>query len=435
MNVLKCVLLLCLVVCGEWLIPVNARAQQTERMLIVDPTNPRWLRWSDGDPFFMCGPGDPETFLFRGERQADGTYDGDQLEMMQRVADAGANCLYWVGMRSHGGDGGPLENMFVEGDPDKGLNHAVLDQWEAWLKKAEELGLVVFFFFYDDEVRAEVGQNNLGWMLNIDGSLHPEEAAMVDEVVARFSKYGNLVWGVMEVADKRGERFTPHLKAFCKHLRRADPRPHPIAMSVGFLSDDFSAYANDPNIDIFNIMKLERLSADEINQRGLGYFAAAQDRYVCNFAETHWYGKGATARQKNWATAMSGCYVMVHGHHIHNNSDQDLIDCARVTAFFEQTDFYNMVPNNRLARGQTKYVMADAGRSYILYSRESEPDAALHLLGAPEGVYELTWLDIISGQTFKQQAVIERDGHQGLAFIKPEGFGPEVALHAVVDPG
>jgi hypothetical protein len=48
-------------------------------------------------------------------------------------------------------------------------------------------------------------------------------------------------------------------------------------------------------------MKLENLSTKEIHHRRLGYFAAARDRYVCNFAETHGYGKGAKARQKNWA--------------------------------------------------------------------------------------------------------------------------------------
>ena len=402
-----------------------------KRMLIVDPANPRWLRWSDGAPFFMCGPGDPESFLFRGERRADGTRDGDQMELLQKVARTGAGCIWWVGMRSHGGDGGPLENMFIDGDPDKGLDHDILDQWEGWLAEAERLGVVVFFFFYDDQVRVEVGPDNLGWLMDANDNLHAQEAAMLNEIVDRFSKYGNLVWGAMEVADKRGKRFVPHLKAVSKHIRRRDPNPHPIAMSVGFLGDSFADYANDPNIDIYSIMKLERLNADEINQRGLGYFAAAEDRYVCSFSETHGYGKGDIARQKNWATAMSGCYVMVHGHHVYNNTEQDLIDCARVSEFFEQTDFYNMAPDNRLSRLETKYVMADPGRSYILYARESTDGGRLGLLEAPLGEYALTWLDCITGEASLETVVIEERGQHGVVFKKPDGIGPEIALSAV----
>ncbi|MBK1878771.1 DUF4038 domain-containing protein [Pelagicoccus mobilis] len=408
-----------------------AQSQEPERMLIVDPENPRWLRWSDGDPFFMCGPGDPESFLFRGERQADGTRKGDQMELLRKVADAGANCIWWVGLRSHGGDGGPLENMFIDGDPSKGLDHDILDQWEEWLAEAERLGIVVFFFFYDDQVEVEIGPGKIGWMLDEQGNLHQDEAAMIREVVSRFSKYGNLVWGPMEVADKRGKRFVPHLKAMAKYIKEVDPHPHPVAMSVGFLGDSFSEYANDPNVDIYSVMKLERLSADEINQRGLGYFAAAEDRYICSFSETHGYGKGEVARHKNWATAMSGCYVMIHGHHVYNNTEQDLIDCARVTRFFERTNFYDMVPNNRLAKGETKYVMEKPGREYILYSRASSERGALSLLEAPLGEYSLLWLDCINGKELEENVTITDRERGVIQFQKPHGFGPEIALHAV----
>ncbi len=406
-----------------------AWAKKTKRYITIDSHNPRWLRWSDGTPFFMCGPGDPESFLFRGERQKNGIYKGDQIEMMEKVARAGANCLWWVGMRSHGGDGGPLENMFIDGDPNKGLNHAVLDQWEEWLGIAEKLGLVVSFFFYDDEVQVEVGPQSPGWLLQVNNQLHPQEAEMVAEIVKRFSKYGNLIWGAMEVADKRGKRFVPHLKAMSKFIRDNDPYLHPIAMSVGYAGDSFADYANDPNIDMYNIMKLERLSADEINQRGLGYFAAAEDRYVCNFAETHGYGKGDIARQKNWATAMSGCYVQVHGHHIFNNSEQDLIDCALVSSFFESVDFYGMVPNNRIAKNETKYVMEDSGKRYIVYSRNASEDGVMGLWQIPDGEYSVVWLDCINGKKKKYNKTLKANNKKITQLKKPKDFGPEVAAY------
>ena len=48
--------------------------------IMIDPDNPSWLVYNrdengDGrpDPFFLCGPGDPEGFLYRGIRNPDGT--------------------------------------------------------------------------------------------------------------------------------------------------------------------------------------------------------------------------------------------------------------------------------------------------------------------------------------------------------------------------
>ena len=74
---------------------------------------PVGLSWSDADRWvvfyhwpgllFLHGinhqagqgcPGDPETFLFRGKRRPDGTIEGDQMEMMKRVAESGSKCLH-----------------------------------------------------------------------------------------------------------------------------------------------------------------------------------------------------------------------------------------------------------------------------------------------------------------------------------------------------
>ena len=49
--------------------------------ITVDPDNPQWLKYAGGGPFFLCGPGDPEDFLYRGSRNSDGTRSGDQMEL------------------------------------------------------------------------------------------------------------------------------------------------------------------------------------------------------------------------------------------------------------------------------------------------------------------------------------------------------------------
>ena len=40
-----------------------------------------------GDHVFICGPGDPEDFLYVGERNADGTRNGDQLERINKLIE------------------------------------------------------------------------------------------------------------------------------------------------------------------------------------------------------------------------------------------------------------------------------------------------------------------------------------------------------------
>ena len=100
--------------------------------LVVDQTNRRWLRYEDGSPFFLCGPGDPEGFLYRGTRNSDGTRGGDQKALIKKLAKTSANGIYMQIIRSHGGDGSSTHNPFIYSDPALGLDEDILDQWETW---------------------------------------------------------------------------------------------------------------------------------------------------------------------------------------------------------------------------------------------------------------------------------------------------------------
>ncbi|MFO7899840.1 MAG: hypothetical protein R6V58_12370, partial [Planctomycetota bacterium] len=126
----------------------RAAADPLPGQIVVCPENPAWLVRYDpkGDhrPFFLCGPGDPEGFLYRGERRPDGTRDGDQMKLIRKLAPTGANCIYLMAVRSHGGDGDRTQNPFVRNDPKHGLNQAVLAQWERWFKAMDKAGIVIF---------------------------------------------------------------------------------------------------------------------------------------------------------------------------------------------------------------------------------------------------------------------------------------------------
>ncbi len=122
-------------------------AAPMDGQIVVDPTNPMWLaRYNRADntyqPHFTAGPGDPENFLFRGSRQADGTRAGsgaDQTALINKLALSGANSLYMQVVRSNGGDGSGDHNPFINpSNPSSGLNTAILDQWETWFNAIDD---------------------------------------------------------------------------------------------------------------------------------------------------------------------------------------------------------------------------------------------------------------------------------------------------------
>jgi hypothetical protein len=87
--------------------------------IIVHPRRPAWLKRNGGGGVFLCGPGDPEDFLYRGRRAGDGTRDGDQVTLIRKLIRHGGNCIYMQIIRSHGGDGQRDHNPFVDSDPRK----------------------------------------------------------------------------------------------------------------------------------------------------------------------------------------------------------------------------------------------------------------------------------------------------------------------------
>ena len=101
----------------------------------------------------MCGPGDPEDFLYRGKLRTDGTREGDQAELIEKIKGTGANCIYLMAVRSHGGDGDKTHNPFVNNDASKGVNPKVLEQWEEWFSEMDKNGIVIYFFIYDYSTR------------------------------------------------------------------------------------------------------------------------------------------------------------------------------------------------------------------------------------------------------------------------------------------
>jgi len=379
--------------------------------VVVDPEHPAWLCRQGEGPLYMCGPGDPEGFLYRGRLNPDGTRDGDQANLIAKLQGTGANCLYMEVVRSHGGDGDATQNPFMANDRARGLNEKVLAQWETWFAALDRAGVVTFVILYDDSA--------LVW--DTGDEVGPGEQQFIHGLVRRFDHHRNLIWCVAEEA---GEALSPaRVRGIAAEIRASDHHAHPIAVH---LNDglDFRAFADDPCLDQFAIQHNVD-SADALHAGVVQAWREAAGRYNLNLAEAAGWGTGATARRKAWACALGGAYVMVLGMDIEHTDRADLEDCGRLVQFMEGLDLRGMAPHDELAAGATQYVLACRGEAYVAYAARA--DRPLGLRDLPAGTYEVTWFGCASGRSERARRLRHRGGEWSQA--PPDGMGPEVAVH------
>lgn len=384
--------------------------------IVASTGHPAWLRYHQGRHVFIAGPGDPEDFLYRGHRLSDGTRDGDQSRIIQKLSRSGANSLYMQVVRSHGGDGDETQNPFVGNEPADGFNAAVLDQWDTWLSALDAAGIVSYMFLYDDSARI--------WDTGDDVST--EERGFVHELVQRFEHIRHLVW---VVAEEYSEAYSARrVSNIAREIKLADRRGHAVAVHklVGL---DFNEFADDSHIDQFAV-QLRKGSPAETHARMLQAWQEADRRYGNVLAEAPEWGTGATARQKAWAAALGGAYVLVFEMDVIGTPDSDLDDLGRLVRFMNGTDFQTMSPLPQFARDDTRYLLIEPGRSYVAYSADGP--ARLGAVGMAPGSYELRWFDPITGISKRSRTGWLDTTHHSWAV--PDGFGPEVALFATRVP-
>lgn len=387
-----------------------AHANPLPGQIVVDPDNRSWLKYHDGGSFFLASPGDPEDFLYRGSLNCDGTRNGDQQALIKKISGTGSNGIYFQVIRSHGGDGDSTHNPFVNNDPSLGINVAVLDQWEAWFDEMDANEVVIYLFFYDDSA--------IIW--DTGRSVGSEERVFFEAIVNRFEHHRHLIW---VVAEEYTEKLTStRVSELASVIRNADDHDHPIAVhKLDGLS--FSEFADDPNIDQFAIQYSE-ISSTRLHNGMVSAWNNANGRYNLNMSEAALWGSGAIAREKAWAVALGGAYVMVLGMDIANTAISDLEDLGRLRYFMESTNFNEMSPRDDLASADTSYVLAAPGTSYIAYGGGGVSTLGLTMVA---GIYDLRWFDPVSGVTIEQASISVQDGVS--SFVKPSGIGNEVALY------
>ena len=409
------------IVCGCVLaIPDAAGASYLDGQIVVDPDHPEWMKRQGG------GPGDPEGFLYLGARNADGTRSGgSQSDIINQMKGTGANCLYLMAIRSHGGDGDDTENPFVDFDATKPLDQDILDQWEGWFTEMDDNGIAIYLFFYDDAIDVA---SNLSWPLDGDGNLHPTEKSFIQGIVDEFEHHENLVWCVMEEVEEMGSDYVEHAKKIAEAIRQADDHDHIIACHQ--LTGTTFIFPDDPNIDQF-AMQIGASSPGDLHGEMLTAWNAANGRYSLNMAETAYHkgliqnGERTELRRANWATAMGGAYIMVIGTWTSGTPTNDMLrDCGRLVQFFESTNFNTMAPHDELAHGGTQWVLASPGQSYIAYA--SNLSGEVGIKGMAAGTYDFKWVDCATGGVASQTGISVSAGDR--TWPKPGGIGTELAV-------
>lgn len=381
---------------------------------------------------YLCGPGDPEGFLYRGHRNADGTRNGDQMQLINKLKGTGANSIYVIAVRTHRGDAwqdhrdhpdiypDTLHNPWLGQDPANGLNQPILTQWETWFTEADKNGIIIYFYFYDDDTQIS---QKLGWPLDSSGELHPGERKFIEDITHRFKHHKHLIWNVMEEVSEMGSDYLAHAMKIAEAIGRADDHEHPIGVQqlTGLIFD----FPDDPNFDIFGY-QIASATPEGHHKDAVKAWANAAGRYCLVGVDLHPSPlTGADLRHKNWMVALGGAYQVHLGMDIISTPIADLEACGRVVKFFESTEFNIMAPHDELAYGSTEYVFAAPGKTYIAYTSHLIGDIGMKNMSS--GKYDFKWIDCVNGNTIEQLGVDVSSGDW--TWSKPMGIGNEIAVY------
>jgi hypothetical protein len=416
--------------------------------IIVDPSNPRWLRCNgQGHPCFLFGAGNPEEFFFLGTRQSDGTRTGGtQDKILKRLAGTGANTFHLLALRDsryniEPGNGTPDSNPFENADIAGKLDEDILNQWEGWLRQFEADGIIVLFTFYND---FDDYEEKAGWKLDASGNLHPQEKYFIETLVKRYKHHKNLIWVINESCNKLSRPKQVRLKKVAELVAKTDNFHHPIMQIFQILYYDEvhpdkvspEDYVNDPNVKVMGwghystfatTPKKDLPTAAQYYKELLGHVKEAAGRYVLFDMEVDKHPTaGAQSRFYAWTAAMAGVYGAINSHRPDKAASprETFEDDGRLRAFMETTDFYNMSPKSELKSGSTLYVLANEPNSYIAYSHDASQNMGIRNMRT--GTYLLRWFDTVRGDTVEQKVTVSA-GDQ--SWPKPAKIGAEAALY------
>jgi hypothetical protein len=371
--------------------------------------------------WFPTGPGDPEDFLCRSATERTSI-----VNMLN-----GGNTLYVMAVKTHGGDGPARCNPWIGGNPSNGLDTEKLNDWYNVPDQADNKGVVIHFFIYDD--------NSCPWGGQIDcdarTSLHTGERDFIDALVDRFKTLSNLVWVIAEEYPE-AVRFT-RATSIARHIQSRDT-VHPVGIHQ-LTGDTTFNFPNDNNFDVF-LMQMGNTvrSSQRVHDIIRTEYNAAAGRYAVVLGELlDWHqellnaGDRENLRRSNWAAAMAGAAgTLVLGTWapgVTPPTQAMLNDMYRVHALLKGNDKSDLSNADSIRLGTTRYVRKNSENTKMLvYSETCTSSPYPAVTSFRSGTYRATWMNTVNGPRVTE--TVSSNGGRHNFGVPPTGIGAECLI-------
>lgn len=391
-----------------------------------DLTYPQRLIYR-GDYTFFAGPGDPEGFLFEGSKQVNGTRsDGDQDKILDYMEEFGGNVLYIMTNRSIG-DGTSDENCWIDDDFNNPVNPVIMSQWHSWLRRAEQLGIIVMFFFWDDQGS---GRDN-PYSNGSNAAVPAGELDYFTQIMNEFATYENILWVIGEEVEK--EYSNARLSNQGAAIRSISDE---VLIGIHQLNGAVFQLPTDTNVKFFAI-QLNNRTEDELYSLMAAIWPDAVANGYC-YAMTEIGDppspRGAAMRRTAWISLMAGCCgfssleMQFNATGRNGLTDEEmgdeLVDCQRLVDFTDSTLWQEMGPNDTDIVSNIKHLLSGNDHHIAWFDAYT---AAAQIGNMSAGTYTIRWQSCDNDDSDETTGVVLTSGTN--SFTKPALISNECALY------
>ena len=352
--------------------------------------------WKEGDPTWQNGKG---KALIGG---------------LNYLTSKGMNTIYFLTLNI-GGDGKDVW-PYTDYEVRDRFDASKLDQWEIVFQHMQQKGMLLHIVTQETENETMLDGGDTG----------PLRKLYYNELIARFGHHLALVWNLGE--ENGPAEFSPdgqnpeQQKAMASYLKSADPYQHPVLIHthswIEQKDHSLPPLLGHPPLDglSFQINKPEEVNSELIRWQGKANEAGRP--WTITMDEIGPWQEGAlpdsvdpthddTRKFVLWGSLFGGAAGIewyFGAHHPHNDlttedwrSRDALWDQTRYAIQFMDTHipYWEMRPNNDLAKTEGAYCLAKAGEIYVIYAPNAS-DVSIDLQ-SHAGEWSVQWYDPRNG--------------------------------------
>ncbi|MCL2624567.1 MAG: hypothetical protein FWD31_12965 [Planctomycetaceae bacterium] len=308
---------------------------------------------------------------------------------------------------------------------------------KCFMAEADKRGIIVeiFFFipmYYEDDVwnlspmKASNNINGIGnvavdqiYTLDTEPALLEVQEEMVRKIVRELNDFDNLYYEICNEPYIGGPTMAWHDRIVDVILETESELPKKHLISWNVQNGSAKVENPHPGISIFNFHYASPPTAVAINYGlnkviGLnetGYNGTGDDHYR-NEAWEFILAGGALYNHLDMSFTVDSpdgthAFVVSPGGHSGGGGVAIRRQIATLKRFIESFDFIRMAPNSDFIEGDEDYTLAESGKQYAVFLRNSAGKTLR--VNLPQGEYAGNWLDPVHGKTVE----IEKFSHPG----------------------